>query len=166
MQQITQRLTADSPTKWLFYGDSITHGAVHTYGQRDYVELFAERIRYELDRPDDVIINTAASGATTRILLAGFDWRVKQFKPHVVFIMIGTNDCADHHDINRAEFEANLHELIGHITDLPAQPVLQTTCPILPGGDPSREPHIEDFTDAIRTVADSRNLPLIDHDQH
>ena len=43
---------------WLFYGDSITPVALHTVGWRDYTELFAERIRFEMGRVNDAIINT------------------------------------------------------------------------------------------------------------
>src|SRR5437763_63070 len=94
MDRVTHRFTAQQPTKWLFNGDSITHGALHTFGWRDYVELFHERLRFELARGMDVVINTAISGDSTRGLLETFDWRVAQFRPDVVFLMIGMNDCS------------------------------------------------------------------------
>lgn len=166
MERIRQLLRADEPVKWLFYGDSITHGALHTFGWRDYVELFAERVRFEMARATDVVINTAISGDNTRGLLGGFDWRVKQFEPHVAFIMIGMNDSTDTNDISLAEFEANLYELVERLGALGTMPVLQTTCPILPGAAPDREPHLPKYMDAIRDVAASRELPLIDHTAH
>ena len=70
-------MAQDRPLKWLFYGDSITHGAVHTFGWRDYTQLFAERIRAELGRNMDVVINTAISGHNTEHLIDSFDWRLK-----------------------------------------------------------------------------------------
>jgi hypothetical protein len=51
-------LRTEKPVKWLFYGDSITHGAAHTRGWRDYTEIFSERIRTELQRAEDVVIKT------------------------------------------------------------------------------------------------------------
>lgn len=45
LDQVRPLLKADRPLKWLFTGDSITHGALHTFGWRDYAELFAERVR-------------------------------------------------------------------------------------------------------------------------
>ena len=163
MQKIKDLLNSGHPLKWVFYGDSITHGALHTFGQRDYVELFAERVRFEMFRTTDVIINTAISGDTTRGLLASFDWRVAQFNPDLVFLMIGTNDCSSEHEIDLKEFEENLRELADKITGLGAVPVLQTACPILPGQAPERLPHFDSYMDAIRKVASDRKLPLIDH---
>src|SRR5580698_4140403 len=43
---------------WLITGDSITHGALHTCGWRSYPELFGERVRWELYRVRDIVINT------------------------------------------------------------------------------------------------------------
>ena len=47
-----------------------------------------------------------------------------------------------------------------------ALPVLQTTCPILPGGSPDREPNFAAYMDEIRAVAAEGNLPLVDHTRH
>ena len=163
MKRIEKLLKSDAPIKWVFYGDSITHGALHTFGQRDYVELFAERVRFELDRTMDIIITTATSGDNTRGLLASFDWRVAQFQPDVVFVMIGMNDCSKDNDIGVEEFEGNLLELTTRIDNLGAVPVLQTTCPILPGQAPDRFPYFDSYMDIIRKVASDHELPLIDH---
>ncbi|MFH1006057.1 MAG: SGNH/GDSL hydrolase family protein [Candidatus Latescibacterota bacterium] len=163
MQEIRSLLQSEEPIRWLFYGDSITHGALHTQGQRDYTQLFAERVRYELVRPMDVVINTAISGHTTEYLLEGFDWRVAQFSPHVVFLMIGMNDCSDQIDISLAQFEQNLNELADRMEMLDSRLVLQTTCPILQGVAAEREPYFDDYMEAIRRVAAARELPLVDH---
>jgi len=47
LDKIKCRMSSDIPVKWLFAGDSITHGALHTWGWRDYTEHFSERIRYD-----------------------------------------------------------------------------------------------------------------------
>jgi len=166
MDRVKELLASPTPVTWLFYGDSITHGALHTWGARDYTELFAERLRFELGRVMDVVINTANNGDTTRGLVGGFEWRVARFEPHVVFIMIGMNDCSDGNDITLPEFEANLDELLDKIAGLGGRAVLQTTCPILPGGAPEREPHFDAFMAAVRAAAAQRELPLIDHQAH
>ena len=131
MERIRHILEGSEPAKWVFYGDSITHGALHTFGQRDYAELFAERLRYELGRTMDVVLTTAISGDNTRGLLSGFDWRVGQFRPQVVLIMIGMNDCSEGNDISLTEFTDNLDKLVDQLRQIDALPVLQTTCPIL-----------------------------------
>lgn len=167
VKRIHSLLRSPRPVKWLFYGDSITHGAFHTLGWRDYTELFSERIRYELGRSDDVVIKTAYNGNTTRHLLESFQWRVKQFRPQVVFVMVGTNDCCLEPSGVRVpldEFKSNLKKLIEIISALDgALPILQTTCPLLPGGAPEREPYLEKYMAAVRSMARETRVPLIDH---
>jgi lysophospholipase L1-like esterase len=165
LDEVRPLLKTSQPVKWLFTGDSITHGALHTFGWRDYVELFAERVRFELGRGMDLILNSAISGHTTRELLSDFDWRIGQFRPDAVLIMIGMNDCAESRGISCEEFSANLEQLTGKIWKLGARPVLQTTCPILPGQAPERTPYFPAYMDAIRQVAADNKLPLIDHEQ-
>jgi len=163
MDRVKKLLESDQPVKWLFYGDSITHGALHTFGRRDYVGLFAERVRFELGRTLDAVINTAVSGNTTRELLETFDLRVAQFKPQAVFIMIGMNDCNKLNGVDEQAFESNLRELVGKIDRLAALPVLQTTCPILPGRAPRLASRLNDYMNILRRVAADTDRPLIDH---
>src|SRR5690606_6142179 len=75
---VSQLLKDKKPLNWLFTGDSITQGAKHTHGYRSYPDIFAERIRWELGRVRDIIINTGISGNTTQTIIDDFDWRVKQ----------------------------------------------------------------------------------------
>jgi len=166
MKEIKQLLHADRPVKWLFYGDSITHGALHTFGWRDYTQIFAERLRYELGRSMDVVINTAISGNSTRELLQGFDWRVAQFQPDVILLMIGMNDCSEGRNLDLKTFEQNLHSLVGKSCSIGARVVVQTTCPILPGTAPDREPFFDRYMDAVRRVAARHELPLVDHQRY
>ena len=166
MERIRTLLKSKEPVKWLFYGDSITHGALHTFGRRDYTELFSERVRFEMKRPLDVVINTAISGNNTGVLIRQFDWRVRQFEPHVVFLMIGMNDCSADIAISPDEFSANLDRLCDLIGEFGGLPVLQTTCPILPGTAPERQPHFPAYMEVIRDVARNRKLPLVDHERH
>jgi len=163
VDRIKKLLMADQPVKWLFYGDSITHGALHTFGRRDYVELFAERVRFELGRTLDAVINTAISGNTTRELLQTFDMRVAQFKPQAVFIMIGMNDCNKLNGVDEKAFESNLRELVRNIDRAAALPILQTTCPILPGRAPRLASRLNDYMKILRRVAADTGWPLIDH---
>jgi lysophospholipase L1-like esterase len=167
MQKV-QVLLSDSkkPAKWLFYGDSITHGALHTFGRRDYTEHFSERVRTELGRPQDIVIKTAISGNTTRDLLATFDWRVAGLQPDVVFLMIGMNDCSTGRNIPLEEFRSNLRLLVNKIEELGGLPILQTTCPILRGSAPDREENFPAFMNAIRELAVERSLDLVDHEAY
>ncbi|MFM2170691.1 MAG: hypothetical protein RI957_920, partial [Verrucomicrobiota bacterium] len=79
---------------WVITGDSITHGAWFTSGARSYPEHLAERVRGEMLRFRDIIINTGVSGEISTGLLADYDWRVLRFKPDVISLNLGMNDCA------------------------------------------------------------------------
>lgn len=166
MKCIQALLSRKEPVKWLFYGDSITHGAVHTSGGRDYTEHFSERVRTELGRGQDIVIKTAISGNTTRDLLETFDWRVASLRPDVVFLMIGMNDCSVGRNLPLEEFQANLVKLVEQIESPGSRLVLQTTCPILPGTAADREGNFPAYMQAIRDLAESRSLPLIDHEAY
>jgi lysophospholipase L1-like esterase len=166
MDTIKALLQNDKPIRWLFNGDSITHGVVYTWGARDYTELFAERIRYELDRKMDMVINSAVDGDTCKGILDTFDWRVTSFAPDVAFVMIGMNDCANPHDQAIDGFEANLNTLADRIAQIDCHLILQTTLTVHPGGSPAHEPNINAYMQKVRDVASSRQLPLIDHTRY
>lgn len=153
------------PLKWIFTGDSITQGAKHTLGYRSYPEIFSEHVRFEMNRARDFIINTAVSGQTTREILADFDWRVGQFSPAVVSLMIGTNDSAKSRQMPVEEFGKNLETLVQKIRDIKAIPLLQTPNTIDLGVEPAKNERRElpSFVDMIRNIAAKQNLVLVDH---
>lgn len=163
MDRVRQFLNRSQSTVWHFWGDSITHGALHTYGQRDYCQLFEERLRYEMGRGDDAVIRMAVSGYATTNLLEKFDIHVTRHRPDVMFLMIGMNDCSIGRQISLEQFNSNLRELARRITAGGCLLVLQTTCPVLPGLAPEREPNFEAYMDVIRNLARELKLPLIDH---
>ena len=111
---------------WIFYGDSITHGANHTHGWRSFPEIFNERIRWEMKKKLDIVINSAFSGNTTIQLIDSelYPKMVRCFAPDVVFIMIGINDIVR---LNDSElYRKNLTELVRTIRADKAIPILQT----------------------------------------
>lgn len=163
MDRVKELLKLAKPLKYLFCGDSITHGVIHTFGVRDYTQLFAERVRFEMERMEDIIINSAISGNTTKDLLQGFKWRCEQFSPDIVFLMIGTNDSSDMNDITIKDFRNNMEELVGRFIQMNSLCVLQTTCPILTGTSPDREPYFDDYMQVVRDMAADFKIPLIDH---
>ena len=162
MEKIRQLLRDKDPIKWLFYGDSITQGSYHTQGHRDYTELFSERIRFEMGRRLDVIINTAVSGDTSYDLINRFEWSVAQFDPHVVFIMVGINDCCDDNPIPFHDFRNNLIKLIDDIKKADGLPILQTPCGLLIKSCKLQK-RFQEMVGIIRYIGESKNIPLIDH---
>lgn len=164
IEAIGQLLKSKESHCWLFTGDSITQGAKHTHGYRSYPEIFQERIRWEMGRTQDVIVNTGISGQTTVQVLDDFERRVARFMPSVVFIMLGTNDCAGER-IKKDLFRQNLLTTISKIRTLKAIPVLQTPNIILSAYAPERK-SLPDYISEIREIANQKALILIDHHQH
>ena len=160
-EKIALLLKGKNSLIWVFTGDSITHGAKHTHGYRSYPEIFSERIRWELGRVRDLIINTGISGNTSRNILDDFEWRVSQFKPDVVSIMIGTNDCAKER-VPLDAFEKNMISLVKKFRGLGAIPILHTPNPIIEALDPSRA-SLEKYVKVIKNIAEKEQVILVDN---
>ncbi|MGQ0633938.1 MAG: SGNH/GDSL hydrolase family protein [Planctomycetaceae bacterium] len=154
-------LSGATPINWLFTGDSITHGALYTEGWRSFVELFAERVRWELRRFDDVVINTAVCGERTEGLLLGFERRVARFAPDVVFVLLGMNDSLAG-PVGRCAFRDNLGEIVGRVREAGAIPVVQTPNTIYAPHALSRL-DLPAYVEIVRDVAQRCDAPLIDH---
>lgn len=160
--KITDLLKKKDPLKWIFTGDSITAGVKHTHGYRSYPEVFSERLRYEMKRSRDHIINTGISGNTTRNIVEDFDWRVKQYNPSVVSLMFGTNDCADGRNISLQLFKTNLDYLVGGIRALGAIPILHTPNLIIKNKASERS-SLHKYVEVIKSVAEEQKLILVDN---
>lgn len=63
--QIKARMASQKFMMWMFMGNSITHGAVHTCGYCSIRHLFEQFLRNDLGRTDDLVLNTAVSSAAT-----------------------------------------------------------------------------------------------------
>jgi lysophospholipase L1-like esterase len=158
-------LDSGTPLNWVCTGDSITHGLSHTHGARNYVDHLHELIRGDLERVQDVVINTAISGWRVVQLLEDFDRRVSDWHPHVVTLMIGTNDCSTGEVfpiIEPAEFAASVTEFIARVRELGAIPVLQTQPSVDALNAPERA-RIADFAQAVRDVAAAQDAIVVDH---
>lgn len=152
------------PVTWVFTGDSITQGAKHTHGSRGYVEHFAERVRFEMGRSNDAVINTAISGDVVGGILRGFERRVARFKPEVVSIMIGMNDSKGGPE-KREEFRKNLSELIQRVRALGAVPLLHTVNIVQPESAVERG-DVPAYMAIVSEVASGEKVMLVDHWKH
>ena len=161
LDRIKELLAQQKPLKWIFTGDSITAGVEHTHGYRSYPEIFAERIRWELKRPRDIVINTAISGNTTQNILDDFNWRVGQFNPEIVSLMVGTNDCA-RKGMTAEIYEDKLHILLDKIRATGAIPVLHTPNIIIEKDAPERA-GLPDYVKVIQKTADTKSTILVDN---
>ena len=161
LEKIKKILGSKDRFRWVFTGDSITMGAKHTHGYRSYVEIFRERLQWELGRSWDIVINTGMSGHTSRHILEDFVWRVEQFMPIVVSLMVGTNDCSKP-DMSPALFSENLKSLVSRIRLIGAVPVLQTPNPIIDTRAQERKT-LPQYISAVRDVAQKEHTILVDN---
>lgn len=157
-------LKSSEPVTWVLTGDSITHGALHTYGWRSYPEHFAERVRWELRRVRDVVINTGISGDRTGGLLKDLHWRVLRFQPDVVSVMLGMNDCTAG-EAGRATFRTNLEGIVEKTLAAGAVPLLHSPNTIYQRNAGGRA-DLEAYADIVREVAEARKIALVDHWRH
>jgi len=163
MDRIENLFKKEDPVLWLFTGDSITHGALHTHGWRSYPEHFAERVRWELGRVRDVVVNTGISGDTVPGVLGDLDHRVLRFDPTFISIMMGMNDATKGPE-GREGFRASYRELIGRIRDKTEAPILlQTPNPITPAA--TRRQDLPAYAEIIREVAQELQTALADQDK-
>lgn len=160
---------ASPPWTWVFYGDSITQGAAHTHGARAFPEIFAERVRWEMQFIRDLVINAGISGHASMHLLQRdqYERRVRRFEPQAVFFLVGMNDPVKVGDPEK--FRANLTELMRRVRTDGAIPVLQTNPTILFTPEnplyAKRYHDLPAYNDAIRETAEAESVILVDHDR-
>ena len=159
--------------RWVFYGDSITHGCAHTQGWRNFVEIFEERIRWEKASLFDTVINSGNSGySSTHLVNPGqYEWQVSSLKPNVVLILIGINDIVLP-DASLERFRQNLVTLVTWVRRDGAIPVLQTysTVKLLKNASSASElgyvkryNEQDAYNQTIRDVAAQEDVILVDH---
>ncbi|MGM7670834.1 SGNH/GDSL hydrolase family protein [Microbacterium sp. A93] len=157
-------LASDAPLTWVITGDSITHGLVHTQGERSYPDHLHELIRGDLARTRDIVINSGISAHRITNILEDWDRRVAAWSPDVVTLMIGTNDCAtgEARPFTTPEnFTASLGEFVARVRESGGIPVLVTPPSVDAANAPERA-RIGEFAEAIRAVARESDTILAD----
>jgi lysophospholipase L1-like esterase len=159
--RITALLKRPEPVTWVFAGDSITHGALHTYGGRDYTEHFSERLRFEMMRGRDVVIKTGISGWALANFLPDIEWSCLRHRPDVVSINFGLNDCRGG-AAGVARFREDYRAVLARLRAADAAIVLHTPNGVLPA-DEMRTANMPPYLDAIRELASEADCVLVDH---
>ena len=162
--EIKNKIGDKKPLIWVFTGDSITHGALHTYGLRSYVEHFQERTRWEMRRLLDIVINTGISGDTMKGLMSRDEWRIFQLKPDIVSVKIGMNDCRNG-EKGIPVFKEALKKLIDRSRKQRVSLLLNTPNLIDFEKDKTRA-ELPKYVQALRDVAAEHDVPLVDHYAH
>lgn len=165
---IRKLLEAEHPVTWVFGGDSITHGSVHLVGERHYVQLFEQRVRTELGRRLDIIINTGVAGWNLRDhLLPGRERAIFCFQPAILSLCIGMNDAAsvplDEIPRWQEELEALLREVMERGTK---GVILHIPPPIDPCSHhpmATQRRNLPYFCEALREAAGHCGAVLVDH---
>lgn len=137
----------------------MTAGGAHTLGLRDFVELFRERVRVELGRRSDVVINTAIGGSTIQNVADQLEHRITRFRPDAVFLGVGLND-ARHETAGLPEFRTTYERVVA---ESGCVMVAQTPNGATPGVSEFVTQYGHEYADAIRTLAKELDLPLVDH---
>lgn len=162
LARIKARMADKRPMTWVFTGDSITHGAVHTKGWRCFAEIFAEKVRAEMGRKRDLVVNTGISGDTTAGFMPDIEWRLTRFKPDVAFVMFGMNDCVKGPDL--ATYETNLRTIVAAVRREGGIPVLMRVNPAVPGSPREKVvARLAAYMEAVERVARAEKVLVIDH---
>ncbi len=125
LSAVRHLLTREAPNIWMFLGDQATLGLEAENGLRSWADALSERVRWELRRLQDAVVNGGRTGATAESLLREFPSRWSLFRPSMVFVSVGVNDALEARGGVEAFYD-RLCELTQQIRDLHAVPVLQT----------------------------------------
>ena len=111
-------------------------------------------------------INSGISGNTTVDLLRRFDRELAVYRPDLVIMTIGGNDCNPAKNIDAATFRSNLTELCRKIRALGSDVVLQTyyACDLERIDPQERARLMVAYMQIVREVAAAENTCLNDND--
>ncbi|WP_327064848.1 SGNH/GDSL hydrolase family protein [Kitasatospora sp. NBC_01302] len=150
------------PMTWVMTGDSITQAVLHTHGARGWVEHVHERVRWQLDRLTDVVVNTGVSAWRASDVLAAYDHLIGRFEPDVLSISLGTND-ARAGLAGLAEFRESMSAIIARADG--AQIVLHTPVLVSLAGRAARA-ELPAYCQAVREIAAETGALLVDHEAY
>jgi len=161
IQQIRSWLHQQQPRVWMFLGDELTGWMRHN-GQPGFVEMFRHRLRWELRRFPDLIVNAGVQNSSIDELWKIANQGLMQCHPDVTFILPGKADASlaakEPH-----RYAEKLRDLTEFLRLNGTEPVLQTP-PLLESVFEEKNDHpMRLLSDLIREVAVVNNIPLIDH---
>ncbi|AKK10313.1 GDSL-type esterase/lipase family protein [Corynebacterium uterequi] len=161
-------LQKPEPLTWLFTGDSITHGVVHTNGLKRFTEYFEDYLHTDplagADRRHDVVLNTGVSSANTAdqanppgLRKYAGPW-VADRKADVVFITFGMNDGRES-AVAVDKYRANLQATIDEVRASGAIPVLMTQNFTT---DPVKNKRLIEYVKTGRELAAENKVMIVD----
>lgn len=153
-------LQTEPSRTWMFVGDEVT-AWMRYHSQPGYAEMFRHRLRWELRRFSDVVVNAGIQHATLNDIQKITRQGMSQCQPDVVFVMPGKNDLpALRHPRLYSDQLVSVAEMI---RAKGAEPVFQT--PPVPH-NLAQKGHslpLAQLADLIREISVIYEIPLIDH---
>lgn len=111
------------------------------------------------------LINSGVSGNNTREALKRFDRDVASFKPDIVIVTLGGNDCNPKPEkfVSESEFASNMDLIVKKIRDLGALPIIQTYYKMdLEAMEPERAQNFVHYMSLVRQAAERNRVFLVD----
>lgn len=159
-KEFIESLNENNRARVLAYGSSNTERYLDGL---HWFDCFEVAIRDNCGRKH-TCINTGLSGDTSRGLLERFENDAALFKPHLVFITIGGNDCNPEKNLSKDEFRDNLKELYRRFMEMNCKVVFQTYyAPDPDDCETTRFNAMSEYMQIVREVAAETNSMLIDH---
>jgi lysophospholipase L1-like esterase len=182
---LKEKITSGKPTTIIFLGDSITTQPAEDFRDKkgNFVERFADWLgkaypentvvlgnvlNTHLPRPmkkQIVVIKAGVPGNTSADALKRTDKDVIANKPDAVFIMLGVNDEEKGPAGNIVpvpQYKENVTAIVDKIKAAGAIPILMT--PSMKNlAWPGTSGTMGEYAQAVREIADAKNLCLIDH---
>ncbi|MFF7181232.1 GDSL-type esterase/lipase family protein [Streptomyces sp. NPDC008121] len=154
---------SDGPMTWVATGDSITQAVLHTHGARGWVEHLHERVRWQLGRLTDTVVNTGVSGWSAVDVLALHDRLVGRFAPDVLSVSLGTNDCLAGEE-GLPVFHDAMRRIIAGVG--PATQIVLHTPAVIGFSGRERRAALPAYCRAVREIAEETGALLVDHEAY
>ncbi|MEX0718403.1 MAG: SGNH/GDSL hydrolase family protein [Planctomycetaceae bacterium] len=161
VRRIRRLLEGSTPVMWVFTGDELTQGGTQSAKRRTFPEIFGERVRLELKRFLDVVVNTGIAGDRAVTLAKNLEQRVLRFRPDVVSITLGLNDAL-RGPAARAEFGKRVGEILAEVKAEGAIPLLHVPNRFSLDRSPAHA-DLPAYVELLRTAAREAETPLLDH---
>ena len=166
MTNLTRRLASEPMTRIVALGSSNTERGAHGQGWHNWFDWLDVGLRERFGRVHHTI-NAGVSGETSRDMLARFDRDVALYRPHLVIITTGGNDCNPANELSLEEFGANLSELVRRVRRLDGcEALLQTYYSIDVAAlteEAERARQFAGYMQVVREVAAQDEAALVDH---
>ena len=158
-EQLKNKMNSDDSLTWLFMGDSITHGSAYTLGQDTVAQSFEKYLRDDLKRTNDIVVNTAVSGATIDITgsstMASLNERLNTYNPDIISIMLGTNDSTV---LSAEQYRTQLKTLVNNAKAKTNIIILRSPLPT----QWDRDAMCKEYTQVMKEVADEMDCIFVD----